>query len=247
MILAIIPARHASTRFPGKPLADIDGKTMIRRVYEQVRKAKRIARVVVATDDERIADHVKEFGGEVVMTSAHHSSGTDRCYEAALLMDMAFEYVINVQGDEPFIQPGQIDALAGALTDKSIELATLVRKVNDEEILTNPNEVKVVLNTNMQAMYFSRQAIPHLRSGKEGSWHSAHGYYHHIGLYAYRIDILDKITKLPLSPLEKAESLEQLRWLENGFKITCVITEEQSYSIDIPGDIDRVLRIIAKK
>ncbi len=247
MILAIIPSRYASTRFPGKPLADIQGKSMIQRVYEQAKKAKRVDRVVVATDDDRIAEHVKSFGGEVIMTSASHPSGTDRCYEATTKLNTHYDYVLNIQGDEPFIDPDLIDELADILKDKNVELATLVRKVDREEILTDRGEAKVVLNSNSQALYFSRQAIPFLREAGATPWHELHTFYHQIGLYAYRSDILEKITRLPVSTLEKAELLEQLRWLENGFQITCGITELESYSIDRPEDIDRVLRIIAEK
>ena len=247
MILAIIPSRWGSTRFPGKPLADIKGKSMIQRVYDRARKAKKLDKIIVATDDDRIKTHVTGFGGEVIMTSTLHPSGTDRCFEALQLLKNSFDHVINIQGDEPFIDANQIDALAAVLEDQSVELATLVRKVKHEDILTNTNEVKVVLNKNSEALYFSRQAIPFLRDSTGSKWHENHTYYHHIGMYAYRSDILEEITKLPVSSLEKAESLEQLRWLENGYKIKCVETEAQSFSIDTPEDIERVLRIIVEK
>ena len=246
MIVAIIPARYASTRFPGKPLADIMGMSMIRRVYEQTKKASLISRVVVATDDERIAVHVRSFDGEVVMTSPDHPSGTDRCLEAFQLLGSGYEYIINVQGDEPFIDPVQIDTLAGTLVDGKTELATLIAKVNRPDILTDIGEVKVVMNEQGRALYFSRQAIPFLRNVPAGEWHLHHPYYYHVGMYAYRADVLEKISKLPVSLLEKAESLEQLRWMEHGYSITCALTGMDSYCIETPEDIDKVLRIIGK-
>ena len=246
MILAIIPARYASTRFPGKPLVDIMGKSMIQRVYEQTKKATLISLVVVATDDERIAEHVRSFGGEVVMTSPDHPSGTDRCQEAAQLIGADYTYIINVQGDEPFIDPVQIDTLAESLRNGKTELATLVAKVKRPEILTDIGEVKVVMNEQGQALYFSRQAIPFLRGVPLTEWHLLHEYYYHVGMYAYRSDILEKICQLPISSLEKAESLEQLRWMENGYSITCAITELDSYCIETPEDIEKVVRIMSK-
>ena len=246
MIVAIIPARYASTRFPGKPLADIMGTSMIRRVYEQTKKASLISRVVVATDDERIASHVRSFDGEVVMTSPDHPSGTDRCLEAFQQLGSGYEYIINVQGDEPFIDPVQIDTLAGTLQDGKTELATLIAKVKRPDILTDIGEVKVVMNEQGRALYFSRQAIPFLRNVPPGEWHLHHPYYYHVGMYAYRADVLEKISKLPVSVLEKAESLEQLRWMEHGYSITCALTGMDSYCIETPEDIDKVLRIIGK-
>ena len=246
MILAIIPARYASTRFPGKPLVDIMGKSMIQRVYEQTKKATLISLVVVATDDERIVEHVRSFGGEVVMTSPDHPSGTDRCQEAVQLIGADYTYIINVQGDEPFIDPVQIDTLAKSLRNGKTELATLVAKVKRPDILTDIGEVKVVMNVQGQALYFSRQAIPFLRGVPLTEWHLHHDYYYHVGMYAYRSDILEKICQLPISSLEKAESLEQLRWMENGYSITCAITELDSYCIETPEDIEKVVRIMSK-
>ena len=243
MIIAIIPARYASTRFPGKPLADIMGKSMIRRVYEQTKKASLISRVVVATDDERIASHVRAFDGEVVMTSADHRSGTDRCHEAFQLLGYHYENIINVQGDEPFIDPVQINMLAEVLQDGKTELATLIAKVNRPGILTDIGEVKVVLNEKGRALYFSRQTIPFLQNVPVAEWHLHHQYYYHVGMYAYRADVLDKISKLKVSSLEKAESLEQLRWMENGYSITCALTGIDSYCIETPEDINKVLHI----
>ncbi len=245
-ILGVIPARYASTRFPGKPLADILGKSMIRRVYEQSVASKSLTKVVVATDDQRIYDHVKDFGGEVIMTAANHPSGTDRCQEALVKAGMNYKYVINIQGDEPFIDPSQIDLLAGILSDGSVELATLMIPVTDSQLLFDKGEVKVVVNTDMEALYFSRMPIPFLKGHPEESWHEHHTYFRHVGLYAYRADILEKITRLQPSLLEKAESLEQLRWLENGFKIKLAITSFDSHCIDSPEDIERALRLLKR-
>ena len=243
MIVGIIPARYASTRFPGKPLIDIQGKTMLQRVYEQATKSKQLNRVVVATDDERIFNHVKSFGGEAVMTAAHHPSGTDRCWDALQQLEENFQYVINIQGDEPFIKPEQIDELANELKDGTTELATQMIAVDNHEILFDKGEVKIVLNTNNEALYFSRMVIPFIKGVDEKEWHQHHTYYRHVGMYAYRKDILEKITKLPVSSLEKAESLEQLRWVENGFKIKCVLTKFDSHCIDTPEDLKKLLHL----
>lgn len=240
MILGIIPARYASTRFPGKPLADIDGKSMIQRVYEQVKKSKLIADVMVATDNQQIMDHVTQFGGRVRMTKESHASGTDRCYEALTLQKAQFDYVINIQGDEPFIQPEQIDLLAGLLDGKT-EIATLVKKIEDSEQLFNPNVVKAVVASNGEALYFSRSTVPHIRNTAEKDWLNKHAFYKHIGMYAYRTDVLKKLTALPVSPLEKAESLEQLRWLENGFRIKVAETKTETIGIDTPEDLQRAV------
>jgi 3-deoxy-manno-octulosonate cytidylyltransferase (CMP-KDO synthetase) len=238
-ILGIIPARYASTRFPAKALATIAGKTMIQRVVEQAWQAKTLSGVVVATDDERIASHVRSFGGDVVLTGTHHQSGTDRCFEAAQKTGESFDYVMNIQGDEPFIQPAQINLLASVLDGKT-ELATLVKVIDDAVTLNNPSTPKVVLNTRGEAMYFSRQTIPYQRDKQPGEWLQHHQYYKHIGIYAYRSDVLAAITELPPSPLEKAEALEQLRWLENGYRIQAVVTEYDSHGIDTPEDLERV-------
>ncbi len=237
MILGIIPARYASTRFPGKPLIDLAGKTMIRRVYEQAIQSKQLAKVVVATDETRIQEEVLSFGGNVVMTGANHPSGTDRCLEALQLQSEAYRYVINIQGDEPFINPEQIDLLATTLQDGATELATLVMPVKEPQILQDHNKVKVVLNHRQQALYFSRAAIPYQKNTAPEAWLLQHPYYQHIGIYAYRTDILQQITQLPVSSLEQAESLEQLRWLENGYTIQCAVTEHDSYCIDTPEDV----------
>jgi len=240
-ILGIIPARHASTRFPAKPLADLDGKSMIRRVYEQAKKSTSLAKVIVATDHEEIFDHVIAFGGEVCMTSAHHASGTDRCYEVLSKESSSFDYVINIQGDEPFIAPEQIDLLA-SLLDGETELATLIKKIDSVEQLFNPNLVKAVVNKNSEALYFSRSPIPYFRNMEQAEWVTHHPYYKHIGMYAYRNDVLEKITRLEMSSLEKVESLEQLRWLENGFKIKVKETSMETLGIDTPEDLEQAIR-----
>lgn len=244
MIAGIIPARYASTRFPGKPLAKIEGKTMIHRVYEQAAKSKSLSRVVVATDDERIARHVKDFGGEVIITSDKHPSGTDRCAEVAQKLGPDYRYVINIQGDEPFIDPEQIDTLADVLRDGTTEIATLIIPVDNKDVLFDVGEVKVVLNPKMEALYFSRSVIPYLKDVPEREWHLRRMYYRHVGMYAYRSDILAQLTKLPVSSLEKAESLEQLRWLEAGYKVKCAVTHHDSHCIDTPEDIDKVLAMM---
>jgi 3-deoxy-manno-octulosonate cytidylyltransferase (CMP-KDO synthetase) len=245
-ILGVIPARYASTRFPAKPLADIDGKSMIQRVYEQALSSRKINKVLIATDDKRIFDHVTFFKGTVCMTSPGHVSGTDRCFEALSSQADEYDYVINIQGDEPFISPKQIDLLAGLL-DGNTELATLARKISDYESLFNPNVVKLVRNRNNEAMYFSRATVPHVRNTQERDWLSKHTFFKHIGMYGYRSDILKKITELKVSSLEKAESLEQLRWLENGFKIKVAETEEETIGIDTPEDLEKAIAFLRSK
>lgn len=240
MILGIIPARYASTRFPAKPLIDIAGKSMIQRVYEQVKKSSLISDVVIATDHSEIFNHAKKIGAHVCMTREDHASGTDRCYEALLLQQQKFDYVINIQGDEPFIMPEQIDLLAKKL-DGVTEIATLIKKIENEEHLFNPNIVKVVTSTNQDGLYFSRSPIPHIRNTSEKDWLNKHTFYKHIGMYAYRTDILEQLTKLPVSPLEKAESLEQLRWLDNGFKIKTAETITETIGIDTPEDLQKAI------
>lgn len=242
-ILGIIPARYASTRFPGKPLAEIKGKSMLRRVYEQTEKARLLDKIIVATDDGRIAAHAREFGANVVLTRPEHPSGTDRCYEAYQLCGEAFDYVVNIQGDEPFLDPAQIDSLAEACTG-SVEIATQMILCNSHEVLFDRGEVKIVLNEQREALYFSRSVIPFLKNVDEKEWHTHFDYYRHVGMYAYRSDILAKIAGMPPSPLERAESLEQLRWLENGYKIKCVETDFDSHCVDAPEDIEKVLRLM---
>lgn len=243
-ILGLIPARYGSTRFPGKPLADIGGKPMIQRVYEQVKKE--LGDVYVATDDERIEKAVKAFGGNVVMTSVEHQSGTDRCAEALKKVEelegKSFYAVLNVQGDEPFISPKQIALVKNTFSDDATELATLVKPVTNAEDLFNPNKPKVVVGDDNKALYFSRWPIPFFRGQEEAKWVEKHKYYNHIGLYGYRCDVLLKITQLPLGKLELAESLEQLRWLENGYSIKVEETDEQAVGIDTPEDLEKVLK-----
>jgi 3-deoxy-manno-octulosonate cytidylyltransferase (CMP-KDO synthetase) len=242
-ILGIIPARYASTRFPAKPLVDIAGKSMIQRVYEQVKKTAGIADVIVATDNDLIFDHVKKFGGEVCITKESHVSGTDRCYEALSLQPGKYDYVINIQGDEPFIQPSQIELLASKLNGQT-EIATLIKAIDNPTQLFNPNLVKVVVSKSGEALYFSRSTIPHIRNTPEEEWLSKHTFYKHIGMYAYRADILEQLTQIQVSSLERAESLEQLRWLENGFKIMVAETKEETVGIDTPEDLKHALNLI---
>lgn len=238
--LGIIPARYASTRFPAKPLAMLGGKTVIQRVYEQVSGVMDDA--YVATDDERIEAAVKAFGGKVVMTSVHHKSGTDRCYEAMTRIGGQFDVVVNIQGDEPFIQPSQLHSIQACFQDPATQIATLVKPFTPQDglqALQNPNSPKVVLDKNRNALYFSRSVIPYLRGVDSAEWLSRHTYYKHIGLYAYRAEVLKEITALPQSSLELAESLEQLRWLENGYVIKAGITEVETIGIDTPQDLQR--------
>lgn len=242
-ILGIIPARYASTRFPGKPLIDILGKTMIRRVYEQADKANKLEKVIVATDDKRIYDEVLSFGGRAMMTDENHLNGTERCYEVILKLSEAYDYAINIQGDEPFIQPEMIDELA-AILDGKTELGTLVKTISDPEILTNANSMKVVLNKNDEAMYFSRSCIPFVRGVDSDEWLQKHIFYKHIGIYGYRTDILKQITSLDATKLEIAESLEQLRWLENGLKIKVAKTDFETHGIDTPDDLIKLEKLM---
>ncbi|HTH58090.1 MAG TPA: 3-deoxy-manno-octulosonate cytidylyltransferase [Cyclobacteriaceae bacterium] len=243
-IIGIIPARYASSRFPGKPLVDMLGQTMIQRVYKQVKKSKQLQRVVVATDDRRIFDHVLSFGGEACMTFENHPSGTDRCYEAMKAQPERFDFAINIQGDEPFIDPNQIDLLCSSLTAHT-ELATLIQKIATLDQLHSVGEAKVVINKDRDAIYFSRSPIPFVQKAESKDWLDKTTFYRHVGLYAYRADVLEKITKLAPSLLEKAESLEQLRWVENGFKIKTVETEmEESICIDTPEDLKKALEIL---
>jgi len=240
-IIGIIPARYASTRFPGKPLIDINGKSMIRRVYEQVSKSPVLKQVVVATDDERIAAHVATFGGKAVITSHTHPSGTDRCAEVVTNSDIHFDIAINIQGDEPYIDPAQIDLLASCFVDATTQIATLVKAIDSQEELFNPNSPKVLLNHNREAIYFSRAALPYLRGIEPEKWLTQHKYYKHIGIYGYRSDILKELTKLPPSSLERAESLEQLRWLENGYRIKTAETTIETIAIDEPDDLHKII------
>lgn len=246
--IAIIPARYASTRFPGKPLALLGGKPVIRRVYEQV--ARVLDEVLVATDDERIRCAVEAFGGRVVMTSPDHRSGTDRCREAYEKQGRTFDGVINVQGDEPFIRPEQLQLLQSCFDDPDTDIATLVKPftvADGLEALENPNSPKVVLDARSRALYFSRSVIPYLRGVERQEWLERHTFYKHIGLYAFRTEALLSVTSLPQSPLEKAESLEQLRWLENGYRIGVGITDAETVGIDTPEDLQRAERLLESR
>lgn len=239
-ILAVIPARYGSTRFPGKPLADILGKPMIQRVYEQVQKTRKINHIVVATDDQRIFQAVTAFGGNAVMTSENHPSGTDRCFEAFQKTEGKFDAIINVQGDEPFIDPEQIDQLAELISLKKVDIATLISPIKDISLLWDSNVVKVVISKTGKALYFSRQAIPFNRNAIKELWLDEHPYFRHLGIYAYKSEVLEAVTKLPPSGLEKTESLEQLRWLENDFYIQTGITEKEGVSIDTADDLKKL-------
>ncbi|OFY63982.1 MAG: 3-deoxy-manno-octulosonate cytidylyltransferase [Bacteroidetes bacterium RIFCSPLOWO2_02_FULL_36_8] len=236
-ILGIIPARYNSSRFPGKPLAMIENKSMIQRVYEQAKKSKSLSEVLVATDDTRIYEHVQNFGGMVEMTSTDITNGTQRCYEAYQKLGIHYDIIINIQGDEPFIQPEQIGLLTELFFENEVTIATLCKKISKHEELINSNTVKVVRDLRDFAIYFSRSPVPYYRNKPENEWLNVHSYYKHIGIYGYRTDALARVTKLKPSPLELAESLEQMRWLENGFKIKTGETEFDSRGIDNPEDI----------
>ena len=235
-VVGIIPARYASTRFPGKPLAMIKGKTMIRRVCEQAWKSKLDA-VVVATDDVRIADEVMGFGGRYVLTDPNHRSGTDRCREALDLLENQYDAVINIQGDEPFIEPNQINLLVDLISRDDTELASLAKKIDDEDELFSPNAVKVVMDKNGNALYFSRNPMPFMRNIDRKEWLTKGVFYKHIGIYAYKAPTLRRIAEMQPTALECAESLEQLRWLENGLSIRLAVTQSQNVSIDTPSDL----------
>jgi len=239
-ILGIIPTRYASSRFPGKALVDINGKSMVQRVYLQALKSKTLAKTLVATDNNRIFEHVKNFGGEVVMTSKEHKNGTERCLGALQKQTDKYDYVINIQGDEPFIDPRQIDLLASLLDGKT-ELATLAKMIETHRELNSINVIKVIWNKNNEALYFSRTALPYLRNVDKDQWINHLSYYKHIGIYGYRIDILEEISNIQPSSLELAESLEQLRWLENGYTIKIAETEIESTGIDTPEDLELIL------
>jgi 3-deoxy-manno-octulosonate cytidylyltransferase (CMP-KDO synthetase) len=242
-ILGIIPARYESSRFPGKPLLDIAGKSMIQRVYEQCLKSSKLDKVVVATDDQRILDHLKTFGAEGVMTSVKHASGTDRCGEVAEKFP-EFDILINIQGDEPMIDPLQIDLLCSCFEDSNTCIATLVKRIYTNEELFNENTPKVILNKNQQAVYFSRATIPFLRGKENSNWLIEHTFYKHIGIYAFISQTLKEITKLSVSSLETAEGLEQLRWIENGYSIQTAITDIESQAIDTPEDLIKLLKLL---
>ena len=244
--IGIIPARYASSRFPGKPLAKIGDMTMIERVYRQASKA--LDTVAVATDDERILQAVQAFGGQAFMTSPNHRSGTDRCFEAYTLSGSDADVVVNIQGDEPFIDPSQIEALKGCFADPEVEIATLVRPFDAArgyEALEDPNTPKVVLDSRGNALYFSRSVVPYIRGAKERSeWPDRHQYFTHVGVYAFRAGVLAEVVKLPQSPLELAESLEQLRWLQAGYTIRTAATTCPTIGIDTPADLEAAIEYL---
>lgn len=242
--IGIIPARYASSRFPGKPLADLGGKTMIQRVYERVSTV--LDDVAVATDDRRIADAVEAFGGRAIMTSDRHRSGTDRVCEAAHILGSDADVIINIQGDEPFIAPSQIEALKGCFDD-DIDIASLARPFDPAlgfDALFDPNLVKVVMGDRGNALYFSRSIIPYVRSTDWKHWLEKTTFYTHVGIYAYRRDVLNRIAELPQAPLETAESLEQLRWLSAGYRIRMAITDEPTIGIDTPADLEAAVEYL---
>ena len=241
-VIAIIPARFASTRFPGKPLVDLGGKPMIQRTYERVMAVQGWRRVVIATDDLQIKVVAEAFGAEVIMTRADHVSGTDRCAEVLSKLGADFDYVVNIQGDEPFIEPAQLQELAiGFKTNAPI--LTLIKQISEVDTLFSVNTPKVVINQKGEALYFSRQTIPHLRGIPEQDWLSNHQFFKHIGLYAYRADVLIELSHLKPSPLELAESLEQLRWLENGYTIQTIETQFETMGIDTPDDLEKIKKM----
>ncbi|WP_158828073.1 3-deoxy-manno-octulosonate cytidylyltransferase [Mucilaginibacter lacusdianchii] len=238
-ILGLIPARYASTRFPGKPLVDITGKVMIQRVYEQCVKCSSLDEVIVATDDERILDHIHSFGGKAVMTSASHQSGTDRCAEVAA-NHPEYDVIINIQGDEPYIDPVQISKVAACFNDGDTQIATLIKKITNVDDLYNANSPKVVINKLSEAIYFSRSPIPHIRGQEAEQWLPHFNYFKHIGIYGFRANVLQQVTRLPISSLEKAESLEQLRWIENGYRIRVAETDLETQAVDTPEDLRKL-------
>nr|NQU92450.1 3-deoxy-manno-octulosonate cytidylyltransferase [Bacteroidota bacterium] len=242
-IAGIIPSRYDSSRFPGKPLADIMGKTMIRRVYDQACKADTLEKVVVATDDQRIFDEITNNGGNAMMTASYHQSGTDRCSEVIEKLNSqgeTFDAVINIQGDEPFIDPGQINQVANIMQDATIQIATLIKEIQSAEEIFYPNVVKVVVDNRMKAIYFSRSAIPWVRNTNKTDWIQKRKFYKHIGIYAYRTEVLMKIVKLMSGSLESAESLEQLRWIENGYSVQTIVTDFESIAVDTPQDLSKI-------
>ncbi|MGM0622046.1 MAG: 3-deoxy-manno-octulosonate cytidylyltransferase [Bacteroidota bacterium] len=244
--IAIIPARFQSTRFPGKPLAMLNNKPVIQWVYENAVKA--LDEVWTATDDDRIFKTVQDFGGKAVKTSENHRSGTDRCAEAARILSekIDFDAVINIQGDEPFVTAEQIEQLASCFNNDT-EIATLIKKIDTTDELFNPNRPKVIIDNEQNAMYFSRSPIPFVRGEKENNWLIAGTFWAHVGMYAYRKNVLQEITRLSPGKLERMEALEQLRWLENGLKIKTAVTEHQSIGIDTPDDLENAVQLLKEK
>lgn len=246
-ILGVIPARYNSTRFPGKPLALINGKSMIYRVYTQSKQALLLSDVVVATDDQRIMDHVLEFGGKVLMTNPSHPSGTDRCAEILSNYPDTYDAVINIQGDEPYIHPEQINLVAGSFQNPDIQISTLVKVITDSSELENTNIPKVVLAADGRALYFSRRAIPFCKEDEKSEWIRKGLFYKHIGIYGYRSDILAEVALLQKSNLEMAESLEQLRWLENNFTIYAAVSEHDNHAVDTPEDVISIEKLFPSR
>ncbi|MCF8335471.1 MAG: 3-deoxy-manno-octulosonate cytidylyltransferase [Bacteroidales bacterium] len=244
--IGIIPARYNSTRFPGKPLAMIRGKTMIQRVYEQTTKV--LPEVYVATDDQRIEQNVNNFNGNVVMTGSGHRSGTDRIREASGIISRhtakSYDVIVNIQGDEPFIQPEQIRELTNCFNDENTEIATLIKRIDKKEALFNPNLPKVITDQYNYAIYFSRTPIPYVRNKETSEWLNSYSFHKHIGIYAYKSGILNEITSLEPSSLELAEALEQNRWIENGYKIKTAITKYENYPIDTPEDLENTVNML---
>jgi len=239
-IAGIIPSRYASQRLPGKPLVTINGKSMVQRVYEQAAKSALLSEVIVATDDQRVYDHVQAFGGQVAMTSTKHTNGTERCGEVLAEQGAHWDAVINIQGDEPFIDPQQIDLVCRAFDDGFAGIATLCKKIHDPAQLDNSAVMKLIMNRQNEAMYFSRSPIPHCRGYDMKDWLNHHTYYKHIGIYGYHTSVLREIINLSPTPLEITESLEQLRWLENGYRIRVTETDKESESVDTPEDLERL-------
>jgi 3-deoxy-manno-octulosonate cytidylyltransferase (CMP-KDO synthetase) len=236
-VIAIIPARYQSTRFPGKPLVDIKGKSMIQRVWEIASSVGCLDRVIIATDDSRIFDHAKSFGAEVMMTSKNHINGTERIAEVIRLLPQEYDYVLNIQGDEPFLIPSQIESLCGVISSEDFKIATLIKKLTSIDEIESPNVVKVVKASNGKALYFSRYPIPYNRQNDDKIMH-----YKHIGMYAFKSNILQDLISLPLAEIEKAESLEQLRWLDAGYDIGVELTDYESVGIDTPDDLQKAIQ-----
>ena len=234
-VIGIIPARYESSRFPGKPLANILEKSMIQRVYEQCKKCKQLTRVIVATDDDRILNHVVNFGGEAMMTSMSHTSGTDRCNEVAQKLDTNFDVIVNIQGDEPYINPKQIEEIISLFKTKKTQIGTLAKKITNLDIVVDKNSPKAIFDSNRTALNFCRNIT---------KISSAHTYYKHIGIYAFRKKTLEDICKLPQTDNEKRERLEQLRWIDNGYEIKVGITSYESISVDTPKDIVKIEQLM---
>lgn len=246
-VIGIIPARFASTRFPGKPLADIAGKPMIQRVYEQCLKSKKLNQIIIATDHSKIKSVAEDFGASVILTAEDHPNGTSRCFEAIQKLPTKTDVIVNIQGDEPFIDPKQIDSLVMMFEKKEVEIATLIQPIHDAEKFNNPNVVKAVISSSNRVMLFSRSPIPHPFNKRGDSIFESKIIFAHIGIYAYRRDVLKKLSELPACTLEKFEGLEQLRWLYHNFSVYAAVSHSENYSVDVPMDIDTINRLITNK